>query len=175
MQTQLHSTTLPFSEVISRLDKQIAKGTTSDFTGGSSRATSKEELQSQVDSIVGPSGFLSVLPSFKMHRDLRRGRYFNEFNHGNWLQLYSSSPRVIVYVLGNPIIAQTMLQYDLRGAYNIPLRLLILEKADGTGTDVLYHLPSSVMAPNDDKMLKAAAEALDSKLEALVESITAVE
>jgi hypothetical protein len=68
-----------------------------------------------------------------------------------------------------------MLQYDLRGAYNIPPRLLILEKADGTGTDVLYHLPSSVMALNDDKMLKAAAEALDSKLEALVESITAVE
>jgi len=153
------NTTLPFSEVISRLDKQIAKGTASGFTGGSSRATSKEELQSQVDSIVGPSGFL----------------YFNEFNHGNWLQLYSSSPRVIVYVLGNPTIAQTMLQYDLRGAYNIPPRLLILEKADGTGTDVLYHLPSSVMALDDDKMLKAAAEALDSKLEALVESITAVE
>ncbi|KAJ7937108.1 hypothetical protein B0H13DRAFT_2302846 [Mycena leptocephala] len=131
-----------FSHIASR--QANSKGTASGFTGGSSRATSKEELQSQVDSIVGPSGFL----------------YFNEFNHGNWLQLYSSSPRVIVYVLGNPTIAQTMLQYDLRR---------------GTGTDVLYHLPSSVMALNDDKMLKAAAEALDSKLEALVESITAVE
>jgi uncharacterized protein (DUF302 family) len=101
-------------------------------------------------------------------------RYFNEFNHGAWLQLFANSPRVVVYVLGNPLVAQTMLQHDLHGAYNIPPRLLVLEKADGTGTEVIYHLPSSVIALGDNEKLRAAAQALDSKLEALVESITAV-
>ncbi|KAJ6539285.1 hypothetical protein B0H19DRAFT_1178180 [Mycena capillaripes] len=152
LQLVTFSTTIPFSQVISRLDKQIGKGNPGSIGG----ATTKEQLQTLVDNKVGPSGFL----------------YFNEFNHGNWLQLFSSSPQVVVYVLGNPIIAQTMLQYDLRGAYNIPPRLLVLEKADGTGTDVLYHLPSSVMSLGDKELLKAAAEALDKKLEALVESIT---
>ncbi|KAJ7179935.1 hypothetical protein C8R43DRAFT_382814 [Mycena crocata] len=160
LQIVTFSTSLTVSEVISRLDAQIGKGTmpglTPTLTGGS---TSKDELQTRVNSAVGPSGFL----------------YFNEFNHGNWLQLYSSTRRVVVYVLGNPIIAQTMLQYDLRGAYNIPPRLLVLEKADGTGTDVIYHLPSSVMVLEDDnEELKAAAKVLDSKLESLVEKITAV-
>ncbi|KAJ7368243.1 hypothetical protein DFH08DRAFT_830840 [Mycena albidolilacea] len=158
LQIVTFSTTLPFVEVTSRLDKQIGKGAALMLPGFAGGATSKEELEANVDSKVGPSGFL----------------YFNEFNHGAWLQLFASSPRVVVYVLGNPLVAQTMLQYDLRGAYNIPPRLLVLEKADGTGTEVIYHLPSSVIALSDNEKLRVAAQALDSKLEALVESITAV-
>ncbi|KAJ7667963.1 hypothetical protein DFH06DRAFT_1184073, partial [Mycena polygramma] len=157
LQIVTFSTALPFAQVISRLDEQIAKGK-APGAAGLRRATSKEELEVTVNELVGPSGFL----------------YFNEYNHGSWLQLFSSSPQVIVYVLGNPLIAQTMLQYDLRGAYNIPPRLLVLEKSDGTGTDVLYHLPSSVMVLSHNEKLKAAAEVLDKKLEALVKRITAV-
>ncbi|KAF7352844.1 TT1751-like protein [Mycena venus] len=160
LQIVTFSTTLQFSEVTSRLDKQIGKGEALMLPGFKGGVTSKEDLQAHVSSMIGPSGF----------------RYFNEFNHGAWLRLYNSStPRVVVYVLGNPVIAQTMLQYDLRGAVNIPPRLLVLEKADDAGTDVVYHLPSSVIALSDNEKLRAAAEALDSKLEALVESITAVE
>ncbi|KAF8195960.1 hypothetical protein K438DRAFT_1719356 [Mycena galopus ATCC 62051] len=157
LQLVTFSTTLAFSEVTSRLDAQIGKERAAvlpELTGG---ATSKEALETHVNSRVGPSGFL----------------YFNEFNHGAWFQLFSSSARAIVYVLGNPLIAQTMLQHDLRAGLNIPPRLLVLEKADGTGTDVVYHLPSSVIALGNNGKLKAAAEVLDGKLEALVESITA--
>ncbi|KAJ6571795.1 hypothetical protein B0H19DRAFT_1131249 [Mycena capillaripes] len=155
LQLVTFSTTISFSEVVSRLDKQIGKGIGAGFDLGG--ATSKEELQTHVDSVVGPSGFL----------------YFNEFNHGNWLQLYSASPRVVVYVIGNPIIGKNMLPHDLRGAYNIPPRLLVLEKSDGTGTDVVYHLPSSVIVLGHNEMLRAAAETLDRKMEALVKGITA--
>ncbi|KAJ7276338.1 hypothetical protein B0H12DRAFT_1084863 [Mycena haematopus] len=156
LQIVTFSTALSFPEVTSRLDAQIGKGNAlvPELMRG---ATSKEALETQVDSRVGPSGFL----------------YFNEFNHGAWLQLFSSSPRVVVYVLGNPLIAQTFLQHDLRGALNIPPRLLVLEKADGTGTDVVYHLPSSVIALDGNEKVRVAAEGLDGKLEALVESITA--
>ncbi|KAJ7129748.1 hypothetical protein C8R44DRAFT_732595 [Mycena epipterygia] len=158
LQLVTFSTTVPISEVISRLDKEIAKPSAPGMSGLMGSATSKDAFEDRVKSLVGPSGFL----------------YFNEVNHSNWLQLYSSTPRVVVYVIGNPLFAQTVLQYDLRAAYNIPPRLLVLEKADGTGTDVIYHLPSTVMALNDNEMLKTAAEAIDSKLESLVERITAV-
>ncbi|KAJ6614302.1 hypothetical protein B0H10DRAFT_2045619 [Mycena sp. CBHHK59/15] len=156
LQLVTFSTSTPFSEVIARVDKEVAKppAPRKTLTAG---VTSTEELQARVDSVVGPSGFL----------------YFNEYNHGEWLKLYSITPRVVVYVIGNPITAQTMLQYDLRAAYNIPPRLLVLEKADGTGTDVIYHLPSSVIALGDNPQLMAAAEALDAKLEGLVAKVTA--
>ncbi|KAK7022239.1 TT1751-like protein [Favolaschia claudopus] len=152
LQIVTFSTTLPFAEVISRLDKQIGKGTT---TGGSpvsvTRAlTSKEDLETQINNFVGPSGF----------------GYFNEFNHGRWLQLYSISTQAVVY---------PVMQHDMHGTLNIPPRLLVLGKQDSAGTEVIYHLPSSVIALNDDPKLRAAAERWDSKLEALVESITVVE
>ncbi|KAK7061669.1 TT1751-like protein [Favolaschia claudopus] len=160
LQIVTFSTTLSFAEVISRLDNQIGKETTRGIPVSVTRAvTSKEDLEAQVNNFVGPSGF----------------GYFNEFNHGRWLQLYSVSTQAVVYVVGNPLIAQSMLQHDLHGALNIPPRLLVLEKQDSAGTEVIYHLPSSVIALNDDPKLKAAAEGLDSKLQALVESITAVE
>ncbi|KAJ7047429.1 hypothetical protein C8F04DRAFT_7683 [Mycena alexandri] len=158
LQLVTFTTTVPFSEVVSRLDKEIAKGPTPGMAAVAG-ATTKEDVQKRVESAVGPSGFL----------------YFNEFNHGKWLQIFTTSPGLVVYVVGNPLLAQTVLQHDLRAAYNIPPRLLIIEKADGTGTDVVYHLPSSVMALGDNETLKAAAEAIDGKFEALVERITAVE
>ncbi|KAJ7781302.1 hypothetical protein B0H16DRAFT_1497868 [Mycena metata] len=157
LQLVTFTTTVPFSEVVSRLDKEVAKGPTPG-TAALAGATSKEDFQERVKSVIGPSGFL----------------YFNEINHGRWLQLFTTSPGLVVYILGNPLFAQTVLQHDLRAAYNIPPRLLVIEKADGTGTDVVYHLPSSVMALGDDATLKAAAEKIDVQFEALVERITGV-
>lgn len=79
----------------------------------------------------------------------------------------------MVYTIGNPTIAQTMLKWDLRGAYNIPPRLLVLEKPAG-GTIVLYHQPSSVMVFDDNASLKAAAEELDAKLDRMLTRVTSL-
>ena len=81
-------------------------------------------------------------------------------------------PTATVYTIGNPVIAETMMRHDLRAALNIPPRLLILEKADGRGTDIIYHLPSSVMALGDNTALKAAAQILDDKVERLLTKVT---
>jgi len=66
-----------------------------------------------------------------------------------------------------------MMQHDIRAGYTVPLRLMILEKANGTGTDVIYHLPSSVMALSSNLDLKVILQELDEKLENLVSNITA--
>ncbi|KAJ7638760.1 hypothetical protein FB45DRAFT_1023525 [Roridomyces roridus] len=150
-------TTLPTSEVISRLDKELGKHTTPGVSGLQQSTSSKENFEAYLNSAAGPSGFL----------------YFNEFNHGAWMQLFSSPSKGVVYVIGNPLIAETMLRHDMQAGLNIPPRLMILEKKDGQGTEVVYHLPSSVIALGDDQSLRDAAEALDRKIEQLVERIAA--
>ena len=82
-------------------------------------------------------------------------------------------PVAVVYTIGNPLLAQTIMHQDIRAGYTVPLRLMILEKADGTGTDVIYHLPSSVMALTGNLDLKVVLQVLDEKLENLVSNITA--
>lgn len=83
----------------------------------------------------------------------------------------STHSAAVIYTIGNPLVAQGILLYDVRAGYNIPPRLMILEKADGIGTNVIYHLPSSVMVLTDDPRLKAAAEDLDAKLEKMITEV----
>ena len=78
------------------------------------------------------------------------------------------------YEIGNPLIAETMLKYELRTAFNVPPRVLILERDNGA-TDLIYHLPSSVIAITDNAKLKEAAEILDAKLELMLTKVASAD
>lgn len=93
----------------------------------------------------------------------------------------TSTPATYVYTFGNPLIAQGMLRHDINGALHIPPRILVSEKADGTGTRVVYDDPLSVIAvPAKDgdavnSELRSVAEGLSRKLEQLVRTIVRME
>jgi len=108
-------------------------------------------------------------------KGLTPNRYFHELSHDEWLNIYEGSvrPVAVVYTIGNPLIAQSIMQHDIRAGHMVPLRLMILEKADRTGTNIMYHLPSSVMTLTNNPDLKAHLQALDEKLETLVSNISA--
>ncbi|KAJ7231764.1 hypothetical protein C8J57DRAFT_1091567, partial [Mycena rebaudengoi] len=140
--------------VLTRLDTEIAK-TASGPPALTAGVELQKELEARVNSVVGPNGFVFVL-FFTSARSTSE-------------RCSSSTPRrarAVVYVIGNPLIVQSILQHSLRAAHNAPLRVLLTETADGAGTEVVYNLPSSVMALNDN-------EVLDRKLEGLVERIMA--
>ena len=100
-----------------------------------------------------------------------------EFNFHRLLEEHTEGvkkPSTLVYTIGNPLIAQKIIKNNVFAAYNIPPRLLILEKPD-VGTTVSYHLPSSVMGQpegGEDLNLLANLQNLDNKLETLVKRIT---
>jgi uncharacterized protein (DUF302 family) len=74
-------------------------------------------------------------------------------------------------ILGNPLIAITMLKHDLTAGLAVPVELLVLEKKDGS-VDLVYQLPSALVAGlNRDEELVKAAETLDAKLAVLVQFI----
>ncbi|KAK7049578.1 hypothetical protein VNI00_005609 [Paramarasmius palmivorus] len=151
------TTTSP-EQVVSRLDEQLRRPNCAGLIPLLSTATSKEALEDGV-------------------REIRQGNdfmYFLSMQHEKWLKLYDDNvPFVSVYTIGNPIVAQSIMKHELRAAYNIPPRLLIAEKEDRTGTRVIYHLPSSVMAiDNSNPELAAALKALDEKLERLIIKVT---
>lgn len=137
----------------------------------------REVLQEGVEAVVGPSGFM----------------LFAEIDHGRWMQLFmpsssasgeeennqSAAPRQCKrIILGNPLIAITMLQHDLNAGLAVPVELLLVgedEKEEGEkrpGTRIVYQLPSALIARvNTKPELREAAEKLDEKLQALVKDI----
>ena len=51
-----------------------------------------------------------------------------------------------------------------------PVEILVTEKENGQGTDIVYVLPSSLILVEENPRLRTAAEALDAKLASLVAS-----
>jgi len=154
------NTTLPFAEVIARLDVEVNKVA----SGGAKirLVKNQQELESLVEETVG-TDFL----------------YFTEFSHHKLLKLADGidRPGIVVYTIGNPLFGQPIMRCNPLAAFNIPPRLLVIDKPDGTGTTVSYHLPSSVMGVlvgENEPLLQVELKALDEKIEKLARKITSV-
>ncbi|CAK5283589.1 unnamed protein product [Mycena citricolor] len=155
MQLVQITTPVPYEEVTARLYALLGPLNSGKVLPG---ATSVADLEARVASVVGSSDFM----------------HFVEYNHGSWFQLYNANPtpRFKVYVIGNPLVAETMVRFDLRAAYNVPFRLMILE--NGNATKIVHQLPSSVIDLSGPEDMRSAAASLDQKLEALVDKMAAV-
>ena len=115
-----------------------------------------ESYEREVASYEGPSGFM----------------LFALLDHGAWLEKAGIARKVLRVVLGNPLIAITMLRHDLTAGLFAPVELLITEEHDGRSA-LTYVVPSSLMVVESNEPLRAAAEALEAKLAALAEKVTA--
>ena len=127
------------------------------FAQVTDQATNSEEFEAIFRAREGSSGFMR----------------FDTLDHGKWLQIIGQTAKALLVILGNPLIARTMLQHDIRAGLNVPVRLLIYEHSDGS-TRVAYDLPSSLMSGLGKADVTAAATKLDAKLIALAKTITGV-
>jgi uncharacterized protein (DUF302 family) len=113
-----------------------------------------EAYEGEVQSHVGPSGFM----------------LFGLLNHGAWITKAGVDQKALRVILGNPLIAITMIRHDVTAALFAPVELLIT--AERGGSAVTYVAPSSLMVVEPNPPLLAAALELDAKLEALVAKVT---
>lgn len=109
--------------------------------------------QHAVEKYVGPSGFM----------------LFAVLDHGVWISKAGIERKVLRVILGNPLIAITMIRHDVTAGLFAPVELLILD--EGTGSSLTYVKPSSLMVVEPNPPLLEAAEALDAKLAALAAKV----
>lgn len=134
--------------------------------GDAPRAPNRESYEAWVHAHVGPHGFM----------------YFHDFQHGRWLPFYGAPTSSVVdaggnkkdlkatrFVLGNPLIAITMLRHDLDAGLCVPVELYLAEEVDG-GVRIVWFKPASLIAGYEGakEELVDAAEALSAKLEAFI-------
>ena len=110
----------------------------------------------EVESHVGPSGFI----------------LFALMNHGAWIKKVAIRKKVLRVVIGNPLLAITMLRHDLTAGLFAPVELIIIEE-DNNQSSLTYVRPSSLMVVEKNEPLLAAAEVLDAKLQMLAAKVTA--
>lgn len=113
-----------------------------------------ESYRERVEPHVGPSGFM----------------LFGVVDHGAWIPKAGIDRKAIRVILGNPLIAITMLRHDVTAGLFAPVELLLLD--EGSGSSLTYVRPSSLMVVESNPELLSAAEKLDAKLAALAEKVT---
>jgi uncharacterized protein (DUF302 family) len=118
-------------------------------------STGWESYQQQVEPYVGPSGFM----------------LFKLFDHGAWLAKAGIERKVLRVILGNPLIAITMLRLDVTAGLFAPVEVLLVGEGEG-GSSLIYVKPSSLMVVEDNPKLLSAAKELDAKLAALAVKVT---
>jgi uncharacterized protein (DUF302 family) len=146
------TTSLAFDEVLGRLRGLTGRALAPEFTAVSQKPGTEADYARDVQNrFVGESGFM----------------LFFEVDHGGWIGRFGIKRKLVRWIFGNPLIAIPMLRHDLSAGLFVPVELLLMEQADGRGCVIVYVLPSSLIAIGDDAELRAAAEALDLKVEAL--------
>ncbi|WP_322859675.1 DUF302 domain-containing protein [Mycobacterium europaeum] len=113
-----------------------------------------ESYRQRVEPHVGPSGFM----------------LFGVVDHGAWITKAGIDRRAVRVILGNPLIAITMLRHDVTAGLFAPVELLIAD--EGAGSSLTYVKPSSLMVVAPNPELLGAAEQLDAKLATLAETVT---
>ena len=113
-----------------------------------------EAYEKEVESHTGPSGF----------------SLFTVFDHGRWIALAGVERKALRVIIGNPLIAITMIRHDVTAGLFAPVELLVLEE-DGGRSSITYLKPSSLMVVETNPPLLAAAEELDRELAALVAKV----
>ncbi|GAA2414255.1 DUF302 domain-containing protein [Mycolicibacterium llatzerense] len=91
-------------------------------------------------------------------------------DHGSWLPAAGVERKVLRVILGNPLIAITMIRHDLTAGLFAPVEVLLTEEADNRSA-LTYVKPSSLMVVEENPPLLAAALVLDDKLAALAKKI----
>ena len=114
-----------------------------------------DSYRKEIESRVGPSGFI----------------LFATIDHGAWIKKVGIRRKALRFIIGNPMIAITMLRHDLTAGLFAPVELILIEEDDGR-CSLTYVRPSSLMVVEKNDALLDAAKQLDSKLQALATKVT---
>jgi uncharacterized protein (DUF302 family) len=150
-------TPISFDEVLNRLRRLMGSTSVPEIVSlAKETATQAEYVQKIEERFVGQSGFM----------------LFHEIDHGGWLRRFGINRRTVRWILGNPLIAITMLRHDIRAGLFAPVEILVTERESGSGATITYVRPSSLIVIEKNSPLLEAAKALDQKLDALIAKAT---
>ncbi len=151
------TTSVGFDEVLARLRAQMGSAKVQEVVALAKTPMTEAEYVREVEErFVGESGFM----------------LFAEIDHGGWLPKFGINRRSVRWILGNPLIAITMIRHDITAGLFAPVELLVTEAKDGHGATLTYVRPSTLMVIDENPPLLDAAKALDEKYDRLVASAT---
>ena len=142
----------PLHDVLSKFDAAVGRPDIEQFWKRMSEAKTTSEMETAVQSVLGPSGFMQ----------------FARFDHGG--VVHKSKPAgsrgVFRLIIGNPLIMREMVKHVPDAGAYAPVTILIDERPDGV--HLSYDRMATFLAPYENEQALKVARDLDTKVEALL-------
>jgi uncharacterized protein (DUF302 family) len=150
-------TSKPFESVVDELKAVIGHPDLSTFMKEMHGAETFALMETAIKKALGSSGFMQ----------------FAFFDPGAVLRKESGQkgPRIVRFVIGNPLIMKEMVKHVPDAASYAPVSVLIDERPDGV--HLSYDRMAGYLAPWQNQAALAVARELDTKVESLLTSIAA--
>jgi uncharacterized protein (DUF302 family) len=146
-----------FQDVLGKFDATVGHPNIEEFWKRMGAAKTNSEMETVVQSAVGPSGFME----------------FARFDHGGVVHKGKTGdhPKVFRLVIGNPLIMREMVKHVPDAGSYAPVTILIDERPDGV--HISYDRMASFLAPYENAEALQVAKDLDAKVETLLASAAA--
>src|SRR6185437_12565163 len=151
------SSSKSFDQVVAALNSAVGHPDMTEFWKSTHSAQSDAELQNTIEKGLGRTGLM----------------LFVEFDHGAIVRKGTggATPRMIRFVIGNPLIMREMAKYVPDAGSYAPVTILVDERADGV--HLSYDRMASFLAPYQDAAALEVARDLDAKVETLLATAVA--
>jgi uncharacterized protein (DUF302 family) len=146
-----------FQDVLAKLDAAIGHPNMAAFRNDMTSAKSFADLEAAVQKVIGTAGLMEFA-RFDLGEVLRR-------------KLGERARRSVRLVVGNPIIMAHMVEHVPDAGSYAPVTILVDERSDGV--HLTYDKMASFLSTYHSPEVSKVAQALDSKVEALLSAAAA--
>jgi uncharacterized protein (DUF302 family) len=147
-------TTRSFDEAIAAFEARVPTADQGALERLARDRANARTVEQAVAAMVGELGFMC----------------FAKVEQGQVTSLLGGPEHVVVYLLGNPVLAERMLAKDPAVGVYAPLRASIYEDSDGA-THFTYDRPSALLSQFEDPQIRETAVLLDEKMSQLADSV----
>ena len=146
------STALAYDRLIEAFEGSLGRWDPSLGKSLSREAASWPKVEATVTKIAEPFGLVRM----------------SKIDQGRLTSLSGKVKHCSLYLVGNPVIANQIIEIDLRGSFYVPFRVAIYDDGETNGRIISYDLPSSFLATLGRPELTAIGESLDEKMERVI-------
>jgi uncharacterized protein (DUF302 family) len=119
------------------------------------RRAAWSEVEYEIDRVAGPHGLMIIA----------------RLDLGALSSLSDREKRCSLYLVGNPVIANEIINIDLRGSFYVPFRVALYDGGGTEGAVMSYDRPSSSLATLEHPELAEIGDSLDRKIDAVAVAV----
>jgi uncharacterized protein (DUF302 family) len=142
---------LPYDRLVSAFEAELGHLDPAVTKALVERRASWGEVEKEIERIGGVHGLMVIAIA----------------NQGVVTSLSGKMKRCLLYLIGNPVIADKIIAIDVRASFYVPFRVAIFDRGND-GAVISYDRPSSFLAALGRPELNEFGNLLDQKIEGLI-------